>query len=245
MVLRTSDIFSPPVLVSTNPSSVSPEPYPHIPVLVSNGKVGPFPPTRQLSNPGVCKVLVVDDSRANVKIMIRLVNQVSRNCFHRMGRKNRPAPVNIGGCETNKTLSSSDNRKLRVVGRGRSYHYSPGDGGYSSEEEEEVEEEESEVGVKMMYGEADDGQVAVKMVQEAAKAEAPYDIVFMDNTMLIMHGPEAAQQMRAGGFKGLIVGVTGNVMAEDRDKYTLSGADYVLGKPVKVNELQQILLQFN
>jgi CheY-like chemotaxis protein len=158
-------------------------------------------------------------------------------------RKNRPAPINIGGCDTNKSFSSSDNRKLRVVGRGRSYHYSPGDGGYSSEEE--VEEEESEVGVKVMYGEADDGQVAVKMVQEAAKAGAPYDIVFMDNTMLIMHGPEAAQQMRAGGFKGLIVGVTGNVMAEDRDKYTQSGADYVLGKPVKVNELQQILLQFN
>ena len=247
MVLRTSDIFAPPVFSSgKNLSSVSPEPFPLIPVPPAAGNAmvgGPFPPSRQLSHPGVCKVLVVDDSRTNVKIMIRLVNQISGDCFHRMGRNNR-ATSSIGVCDTNIT-SIIGSRKQSVVGRGKSYHYSRGDRGYSSEEEEEEEEDESEVGVEVMYGEADDGQVAVKMVQEAAKVGAPYDIVFMDNTMLIMHGPEAAQLMRAGGFKGLIVGVTGNVMAEDRDKYIQSGADYVLGKPVKVNELQQILLQFN
>ena len=44
----------------------------------------------------------------------------------------------------------------------------------------------------MIYEEADDGQIAVKMVQEAAKVGLPYDIVFMDNTMRIMHGLEAA-----------------------------------------------------
>eukprot|EP01036_Dinobryon_divergens_P030777 gene30777-40074_t len=223
-----ADIFAPPVFSSgKNLSSVSPEPFPLIPVPPAAGNAmvgGPFPPSRQLSHPGVCKVLVVDDSRTNVKIMIRLVNQISGDCFHRMGRNNR-ATSRIGGCDTNIT-SIIGSRKQSVVGRGKSYHYSRGDRGYSSEEEEEEEEDEdeSEVGVEVMYGEADDGQVAVKMVQEAAKA---------------------AQLMRAGGFKGLIVGVTGNVMAEDRDKYIQSGADYVLGKPVKVNELQQILLQFN
>ena len=259
VLLRASDIFVPPAFTSSkNHSAVSPEPFPLVPAPANNAMVGPFPPVRQLSHPGVCKVLVVDDSRTNVKIMIRLVNQVSGDCFHRPGSRNnnRATTTSIDACGTNITSVSGSGKgrkkKEGVVGRGRSYHYSPGGPGgggggggggigdyyYSSEEEEDEE-------VEVIYAEADDGQVAVKMVQEASKAGSPYDIVFMDNTMRTMHGPEAAQQMRAGGFAGLIVGVTGNVMAEDLDKYTQSGADYVLGKPVKVDELQQILLQFN
>ena len=39
----------------------------------------------RLSTRGVCKVLVVDDSRPNVKIVIRLINQASALCPHLSG----------------------------------------------------------------------------------------------------------------------------------------------------------------
>ena len=95
--------------------------------------------------------------------------------------------------------------------------------------------------VRLDYSEADDGIVAVQMVQAASDEGLPFDIVFMDNIMIAMHGPEAAQAMRAVGFAGLIIGVTGNVMADDMNQYMASGADYVLGKPVNLEDLRQIL----
>ena len=79
------------------------------------------------------------------------------------------------------------------------------------------------------------------MAQAASEAGAPFDIIFMDNIMVYMHGPEAAQLMRAAGFSVLIVGVTGNVMADDVNEYIHSGADYVLGKPVNFEDLKQLL----
>ena len=42
-------------------------------------------------------------------------------------------------------------------------------------------------------------------------------------------------------FTGLIVGVTGNVLPQDVRDYIQHGADYVMGKPVRINELRQIL----
>ena len=40
---------------------------------------------RRLSTSGICKVLVVDDSRPNVKIVIRLIKQASSLCPHLSG----------------------------------------------------------------------------------------------------------------------------------------------------------------
>ena len=72
----------------------------------------------------------------------------------------------------------------------------------------------------------------------------PFDAVFMDSVMIQMQGPEAAQAMRAMGFGGMIVGVTGNVMAEDVAHYLQAGADKVLFKPVEVDELDAVLSMF-
>ena len=66
----------------------------------------------------------------------------------------------------------------------------------------------------------------------------------MDNIMILMHGPEAARAMRAEGFQGLIVGVTGNLMKDDVNEYIASGADSVLGKPVDMDEIKKILSRF-
>ena len=112
----------------------------------------------------------------------------------------------------------------------------------SSVYRQDIREEASPAVLEYSFAEADDGSTALQQVQEALAAENPFDIVFMDNTMIRMNGPEAAQCMRSAGFKGLIVGVTGNVMAQDVAQYVASGADCVLFKPVNVEELKQLLV---
>ena len=89
--------------------------------------------------------------------------------------------------------------------------------------------------------EADDGENAVELVLSAAQQDIPFDFVFMDNIMLRMNGPEAAQLMRKNGFKGRIIGVTGNVLPEDMQAFVDSGADRVLPKPVGVEQIKKEL----
>lgn len=58
-------------------------------------------------------------------------------------------------------------------------------------------------------------------------------------------GPEAAKEMRARGFPGLIIGVTGHCLKEDIDNFVKCGANAVLSKPlnfVEMNTLVQELM---
>ena len=103
-------------------------------------------------------------------------------------------------------------------------------------------EDASKLGkVTMETVEADDGTSALSRLQEASEDGRPFDAVFMDNIMNRMNGPEAAQAMRATGYDGLIIGVTGNVMAKDVNHYLSCGADHILFKPVNLEELTGIL----
>lgn len=52
---------------------------------------------------------------------------------------------------------------------------------------------------------------------------------------------EASKRLREGGFKNLIVGVTGNIMADDIAEYLRAGADIVFGKPLKMSMLNLLL----
>lgn len=56
--------------------------------------------------------------------------------------------------------------------------------------------------------EADDGAEACRLVEEATRVFAPFDIVFLDCEMPGMDGPTAARQIVAMGFRGKIVGFT-------------------------------------
>ena len=86
---------------------------------------------------------------------------------------------------------------------------------------------------------ADDGSAVVQEVQAAS--DQGFDIILMDNIMKEMHGPEAARIIRASGFTGLIIGVTGNVNESDLDDYLRAGADFVLAKPPRQPDIQAIL----
>jgi CheY-like chemotaxis protein len=55
------------------------------------------------------------------------------------------------------------------------------------------------------------------------------------------NGSEATRLLRAGGFKNLVIGVTGNVMEEDVRQYLAAGADMVVAKPMRMATLSSIL----
>lgn len=85
---------------------------------------------------------------------------------------------------------------------------------------------------------ADNGRAACEAVKTNPDK---YSIIFMDNTMPIMSGMEATQEMRKLGFNKLIMGLTGNVMDDDVIAFLDSGVDIVLSKPLRLPEIEAIL----
>ena len=89
--------------------------------------------------------------------------------------------------------------------------------------------------VKCTMEEADDGLKAVEKVR-ARMAQSPglnrmYDVILMDFVMPIMDGPTATQAIRALGYSGPILGVTGNTLGSDVNHFIQCGANAVLPKP--------------
>ena len=76
-----------------------------------------------------------------------------------------------------------------------------------------------------------------------------YDLVFMDCQMPVMDGFEATEVIRARQKEGEyphvpIVAMTASVMQGDRERCLASGMDDYLSKPIKNDDLQQILIRW-
>eukprot|EP01042_Synura_sphagnicola_P036518 gene36518-biopygen8477 len=71
--------------------------------------------------------------------------------------------------------------------------------------------------------------------------ECPYDVILMDFMMPTMDGPTATRAIRSLGYKGIIIGVTGNSSPQDILLFTASGADLVLPKPLDVDLLTRTI----
>ena len=56
-----------------------------------------------------------------------------------------------------------------------------------------------------------------------------------------MDGPSATDAIRSLGYRGRIVGVTGNAMQHDIDHFMQRGADRVFVKPVDIKALLQLV----
>jgi CheY-like chemotaxis protein len=91
---------------------------------------------------------------------------------------------------------------------------------------------------------AEDGVVALAMVKQAIADENPYDTILLDYEMPVMNGPTAAKEIRAMGCDVFIVGVTGNMLAEDIKYFRSCGADAVMGKPIKIASLDEIWSEY-
>jgi DNA-binding response OmpR family regulator len=89
--------------------------------------------------------------------------------------------------------------------------------------------------------EAGDGDVAVNMVRAGMDNNNHYDIIFMDYQMPNKNGAIASKEIRELGYKGLIIGITGNVLQVDTDHFVNCGADKVLHKPVDVKKIDNVV----
>ena len=86
--------------------------------------------------------------------------------------------------------------------------------------------------------EAENGEIAVEKVMAALEEGEPFQLITMDYMMPVMDGPAACRNIRAAGYRGLIIGVTGNALPEDMDVFLAAGADRVLLKPVSASQLE-------
>eukprot|EP01041_Mallomonas_annulata_P042208 gene42208-biopygen11567 len=66
----------------------------------------------------------------------------------------------------------------------------------------------------------------------------------MDANMPVMSGLEATRRIRDMGYKGLIIGVTGNVTPHDISTFVAHGANIVLPKPLDMSKLDNALDNF-
>jgi CheY-like chemotaxis protein len=77
--------------------------------------------------------------------------------------------------------------------------------------------------------EACDGQKAVDLVASGMH----FDVILMDNQMPVMTGVEATKIIRSVlGYKGMILGVTGNALEEDLTEFLAAGVSEVVLKPL-------------
>lgn len=88
------------------------------------------------------------------------------------------------------------------------------------------------------------GQEAVDAVKAAVNQGEPFNMVLLDYEMPVMNGPTAAKTMRGLGLDVFIVGVTGNMLAEDVDFFKDCGANAVLAKPFQVTQLEELCVEY-
>jgi CheY-like chemotaxis protein len=82
--------------------------------------------------------------------------------------------------------------------------------------------------------EAQDG---AECVEKVLAGEYPYEFILMDYEMPVLDGPSAARRLRDHKCDLLIIGVTGNVLPEDKAHFLDHGANAVLSKPLSLTEL--------
>jgi CheY-like chemotaxis protein len=91
---------------------------------------------------------------------------------------------------------------------------------------------------------ATNGQEALTAIeadmQVADPDHIPIDTILMDFEMPLLTGPEATKIWEMG-YKGIIIGVTGNVLEEDVKFFKDHGADQVFSKPVSMEIIKAYL----
>jgi CheY-like chemotaxis protein/nitrogen-specific signal transduction histidine kinase len=94
--------------------------------------------------------------------------------------------------------------------------------------------------------EAEDGLVAVRRFEESP--ENTYDAILMDVQMPHMNGYEASRAIRAldraDAQRVPIIALTANAFKEDIDKALLAGMNDHIAKPVKMEQLVEVLFKF-
>ena len=91
---------------------------------------------------------------------------------------------------------------------------------------------------------ASDGAIAVRMIEQAAAAGAPYRLIFMDIQMPEIDGVEATRQIRATGIAPTdlpIIALTANAYPDDVKNCLAAGMQGHLTKPVTLSTVDAIV----
>lgn len=91
---------------------------------------------------------------------------------------------------------------------------------------------------------AEDGAVACELVDDRSTEHA-FHVIFMDRNMPVMDGLQATRELRARGFSGCIIGLTGDVSTESVRELNSAGVDLVMPKPFDVKKLDEVLQQLS
>ena len=88
-----------------------------------------------------------------------------------------------------------------------------------------------------------DGREAVEAVRQCIeRQEQPYDVIFMDSLMPNMNGIDATRIIiKELKFPNPVIAVTGNMLPEDVRDFESAGVLTVLGKPLELDKLSDIL----
>jgi len=86
---------------------------------------------------------------------------------------------------------------------------------------------------------AQNGQDCVEKVKENK-----YDIILMDIMMPEKDGLEATAEIRSAGYQVPIVAMTANAREEDKTKAFDSGMNHYLAKPVRIEEIKEVLIRY-
>lgn len=95
--------------------------------------------------------------------------------------------------------------------------------------------------------EAPDGKYAIEIMAAAKDQFSPLfseGVICMDKEMPRCDGFEATRHIRAMGFRGLLLGVTGNAIADDVTAFLGHGANAVIPKPVSFPVLLRHIKEF-
>lgn len=90
--------------------------------------------------------------------------------------------------------------------------------------------------------EAVDGSDALVKYRASVSTVQLFNLVLMDYQMPVLDGPTAIKAIRNEGYSGIIIGVTGNVLACDKDTMVDAGANSVMEKPFDIDEFYKLLL---
>ncbi len=86
---------------------------------------------------------------------------------------------------------------------------------------------------------AQNGQKCVDTIKNG-----DFDIIFMDIMMPEKDGLEATAEIRSAGYKMPIVAMTANAREEDKTKAFDSGMNHYLSKPVRIEEIKEVLIRY-
>ena len=86
---------------------------------------------------------------------------------------------------------------------------------------------------------AEDGKIALEYLRTYK-----YDLIFMDYEMPVMNGPDACKKIRETNKEIIIIGVSGNVLEEQKSIFLDAGATGIYEKPINKMKIKEIFQKY-